>query len=136
MSVKCPACGFDSPDEAKWCDFCKEPFRKKTTDAAPAEEPAPPAPAAQPKRPSLKYYQPVPAKQPPAASPAPAPSVPAIELKDDEKVPAVPPWFRYAAWAFLGVWVVAGMILAGIFYGRYKVSQEAPAAPALRFSPP
>lgn len=27
MSLKCPACGFDSPDAALYCDFCKEPFR-------------------------------------------------------------------------------------------------------------
>ncbi len=26
--IRCPACGFESPDTAQWCDFCKEPFRK------------------------------------------------------------------------------------------------------------
>ena len=29
MSLRCPACGFESSAEAKWCDFCKEPFQKK-----------------------------------------------------------------------------------------------------------
>jgi hypothetical protein len=29
MSVKCPSCGFDSPEGALFCDFCKEPFAKK-----------------------------------------------------------------------------------------------------------
>ncbi|MBI4346381.1 MAG: hypothetical protein HY553_05975 [Elusimicrobia bacterium] len=32
--MKCPACGFENPDEAGWCDFCKEPFRR--AKAAPA----------------------------------------------------------------------------------------------------
>jgi putative endonuclease len=27
--LKCPKCGFDSPDERSWCDLCGEPFRKE-----------------------------------------------------------------------------------------------------------
>lgn len=29
MSIRCPACGFESPDNSKWCDFCKESFVRK-----------------------------------------------------------------------------------------------------------
>ena len=51
MSLKCPSCGFDSPEGAKWCDFCKEPFRRK--------EAPPPAPAAAPAPgPKLTYKVP------------------------------------------------------------------------------
>ena len=31
--MKCPACGFETPDTQAWCDFCKEPFRKKQDPA-------------------------------------------------------------------------------------------------------
>jgi hypothetical protein len=40
---KCPACAFDSPEGAAWCDFCKEPFLKK---AKPAPAPAKAEPSA------------------------------------------------------------------------------------------
>src|SRR5258705_162095 len=33
MSLKCPACGFDSPEGAAFCDMCKEPFKKKGSAA-------------------------------------------------------------------------------------------------------
>jgi hypothetical protein len=29
VNVRCPACGFASAPGAKWCEFCKEPFREK-----------------------------------------------------------------------------------------------------------
>ncbi|MEK7859687.1 MAG: hypothetical protein AAB320_11170 [Elusimicrobiota bacterium] len=33
--MKCPACGFDSPDDAPWCDLCKEPLRKQADKKPP-----------------------------------------------------------------------------------------------------
>src|SRR5262245_21735922 len=55
MAVKCPACGFDSPDAAQWCDFCKEPFAKKAAkQAAPAPSPAPPPASLAPAPPPVR----------------------------------------------------------------------------------
>ena len=31
--MKCPACGFDTPVEQGYCDFCKEPFPKEKPKA-------------------------------------------------------------------------------------------------------
>ncbi|MFH2204099.1 MAG: hypothetical protein ABIJ96_13345 [Elusimicrobiota bacterium] len=43
--MKCPACGFETPDAQHWCDFCKEPFRKKEEPrAVPAQPPVKIAP--------------------------------------------------------------------------------------------
>lgn len=37
VSVKCPTCRFESPDGAEWCEFCKEPFRRKGTPTKPPD---------------------------------------------------------------------------------------------------
>lgn len=29
--MKCPACGFETPIEQGYCDFCKEPFKKEAS---------------------------------------------------------------------------------------------------------
>src|SRR5882672_10910137 len=102
--IHCMACGFESQDTANWCEFCKEPFRKK---------PAPPK-AAPPKA-SLPPNAPLTYKgagaPPPGMHPLPGPKgkkdpdearVKALmaalpDLKpspDEEKIPALPPWFK------------------------------------------
>lgn len=122
MSVRCPACGFDSPDEARWCDFCKEPFRKKEAPAAAAPPPAAAAPR--------------PLAPEPEPRPAPEPSQPvdprveqlAKQLSvtgDGLKLPALPPYFKYLAWAFFGAWFFTGAVLGGIMLARYHERQAA-----------
>ena len=92
--AECPACGFDSPDGAICCDFCKEPFRRGR-------------PAAPPK----------PAEGPGAGSGIP----PEFRgLDTGGSVPPVPPWLRYAAWAVLAVCLVAIMAFAGTCLARQK----------------
>lgn len=108
--MKCPACGFESADDAAWCDFCKEPFRKK-----PAEPSAAP---------------------PPPAAPAPSGPPPAGHIPDEfahldpgERVPVLPPSVRYAAWAFLAIWFIFGMMVMGYWLGRKKAADEPAPAP-------
>jgi hypothetical protein len=44
MGIKCRACGMESPDDARWCDFCKEPFVRPSPaprGTSPKEAPPP-----------------------------------------------------------------------------------------------
>ena len=101
--MKCPACGFDSPDDAAWCDFCKEPFRK-----------GPPPPRL----------------SPPATPPVPegkrngAPPAEFAHLDPGERIPTMPPWVRLAAWAFVGFWFVWGMVLLGFYLGKQRLAGD------------
>jgi hypothetical protein len=94
MSVKCPACGFESPDSAEWCDFCKEPLKKKK-GAALIDE--------------LK-------KLPPEKVLERLPQELRKDLSREEKLPAWSPWFRPMAYAFLllmvGLLVAAAILTA------------------------
>ena len=122
MGRKCPACGFESPADAAFCDFCKEPFRRKE------------APTARPS-PQVKYH----------ISPTATPGGRRLRDSDDlpkeaqarldaafasgdveNKVPTLPHWFRYLAWAFLGVWFVTGMILGGAMVARHMAGPTPP----------
>lgn len=128
MSIKCPSCGFDSPDAATWCEFCKEPFRSKTPKAKLTyKTPPAPAPAAAAPGPAQKPAEPAPAVPKEILDRVPEELAAAAE--QEEKLPVLPPWFRYLAWGFLGVWFVAGMILAGILLGRRSVNRLEPPAP-------
>jgi hypothetical protein len=97
MSRKCPACGFDSPDAAAFCDFCKEPFVKKPKPADPlaglTKEQAEKLPAAD----LLK-------KDLPPREPAPA-------------------WLRPAAWTFLAVMLLAAGVALFKLYARYQAAR-------------
>ncbi len=130
MAVKCGACGFESADDARWCDFCKEPFRKKASaSAAPAVAAAPP----------------------PQPAPRPLSATSRIEPSDDAKpvdpkvlqlvkqlsatgdgltLPKTPGYMKYLAWAFLASWLLTGCILAGVLLARYKDRQSATDTPA------
>jgi len=96
--VKCPACGFESPDPAQWCDFCKEPLRRERRAA-----PAPDQKAGEPKK-----------------------GIPAefLALDTGGTIAHAPSWLRYAAWSVLAAWFVVVMALLGAYLAR----QSAPAS--------
>ncbi|MCX5797372.1 MAG: hypothetical protein NTY77_17915 [Elusimicrobia bacterium] len=103
--VKCPACGFDSPDSARWCDLCKEPFRKARPEAAPAAK-----------------------ADPEGARKAPEPGmgIPPefLTLDTGGKVPAAPRWFRYAAWCSLVAWLIVVMVLMKVYMARHRAQLQ------------
>ena len=107
--VRCPACGFESPDAARWCDFCKEPFLKK-----PAPPPTPGTPPAAP----------APDKEVLAkAAEDPALARQLLRL-DQEQIPAAPGWLRWAAWSLLGAVVIIAMVLAGVFLAKQSAWED------------
>ena len=87
--MKCPACGFDSPEGAQWCDFCKEPFFKK-------------APKPTPARPT---------------SGGVIPSEFAA-LDAGERIPIIPKWVRLVSWGFLALWALVGLIVFGFYIAK------------------
>jgi hypothetical protein len=111
--VKCPACGFDSPDSAQWCDLCKEPFRKPRAAAGPAAKPDP---------------------EGARKAPEPAAAIPPefLALDTGGKVPSAPRWFRYAAWGSLVVWLIVLMTLMGAYLAkqRSQMQEQAPGQPS------
>jgi len=109
--VKCPACGFETPDEQAWCDFCKEPLRKRRPAAAPAAaapqgESVPPAKTVPVPDEVWKKLMSVRAEGTPAS--APSGGIPAefAGLDTGGALPAVPPAVRKGAWVFLGICVL------------------------------
>lgn len=121
MSVKCKACGFDSADGADWCEMCKEPFHKKV--------PAKPAPAA------AKPAAPEPADLQTAAEVAALKKLSPeellkrlpMELERDrgETVPAVPSWFRTAAYLFALVLGILTLVLIMVTLQRARQADPA-----------
>ena len=120
MPVRCPKCTFESPDDAAWCDFCKEPFRKVSKKEEPAAQPvpAPPAPVA------MKTVEaPVP-EDAAATLEALRKADAVLKSGDVEKLPTLPPWFRGLAWLFLGVWLMTGIMLAGMMFARRREARQ------------
>jgi uncharacterized Zn finger protein (UPF0148 family) len=110
MSVKCPACGFDSPDGALFCDMCKEPFKKKGA-AAVVDELKKLTPEERLKRVADEL---------------------AKDKEREEQLPYLPPNFRYIAWGFLGLMVLSGLIGAAMLFARYndnKRGEDLPQTP-------
>ena len=101
--IKCPACGFDSPEGAEWCDFCKEPFRKKVR----RPPPQPPAPVPQ-------------AAVPPEARLEGNGSLPPdfAGFDSGERIPVPPRWVRAAAWGFLALWALLALLVFGFYLGK------------------
>lgn len=94
MGLRCPACGFESPDGAQWCDFCKEPFR--------AQEAAPPA-----------GTRPPPDKEAGTALPLDPREIEKALAQDwARKTPSAPKGLRLAAIVFLLAWILAGTTAA------------------------
>lgn len=83
--MRCPACGSENEDGRQWCDFCKEPFNKKVVPKT--------SEAAAPKQPS---------------------SIPAefAGLDSGERIPAVPPKLRLAAWVFFALAMLGVLALS------------------------
>lgn len=121
-AVKCPACGFETPEEQGHCDFCKEPFRKKPVPA--------PRPKPQPKVvvPPEVYAKLAEARGAAARGPAPAAGIPAEFAHLDPGERIVPPshLIRTVAWGFLGFIVLAGA--AALFWavGRTATMKRPP----------
>ncbi len=115
--MKCPSCGFDSPDDAPYCDLCKEPFRRPARRAPAPAAPAVPAPAAG-------------ARELPPAVAAQLDEQLALAQGQD-KLPAAPPWLKTFAWVFLGIWLATGLVVAGMLLSRRPPPDEGP-APAQR----
>ena len=111
--VRCPACGFDSPDSAQWCDFCKEPFRQARPPAANPEG----------VRKALEPGQGIPPEF--------------LALDTGGKVPAAPRWLRYAAWSTLAAWLIVIMALMAAFMAKQRSSRTAqqPDQPSGRSAP-
>lgn len=101
----------EAPDGAVYCDFCKEPFAKKTPSPA-AKAPA--APAADPLAglPKEKVLE-LPVDQ--------------LLKKDAPAGPEVPTWLRPLAYGFLALMLVAGLVALFLLQQRYLERQ--PVAP-------
>lgn len=104
--MKCPACGFETPDGQAWCDFCKHPFRAKPEKDPPSEKkPALLSPDVLLKLDQVKSETSGQVKEgiPPEFA----------HLDSGEKIPEVPPIARYLAWGILAVvvlWAIVGMV--------------------------
>lgn len=102
--VKCPACAMETPDDQGYCDFCKEPFRKKAP-AEPAPKPAQPVVPVPPEVMEKVLAH----KNAPGPSGSPyAPEIPPefAELGDGERIAGLPPVAKQLAWGFLAIIVV------------------------------
>ncbi|MFH1724694.1 MAG: hypothetical protein ABII00_08735 [Elusimicrobiota bacterium] len=135
--MKCPACGFETPDAQGWCDFCKEPFRKKAAERAgdrtPAIREAPDvrdaeAVIAVPDPVELKKTVPVPQhvlemlkrQRAEATIPEKVEIPPEFaDLDPGGRVPQAPPLARKLAWVFLGICVL-WIFVATIWMVRNK----------------
>lgn len=125
--MKCPACGMETPEEPGYCDFCKEPFRRK---------PPPPGPKA-PEKVSLPpevMAKLLDAKRvPPPAPVGTGPDLPPefVQLAAAERMPVVPPWARYLAWAFM-----AGILTLSAVGFVYVLTRPRPKTPSDGETPP
>lgn len=128
--MRCPACKMETAEELGYCDFCKEPFRRK--------EPPPPAPEKVAVPPELMAKLLEAKRAAPEAPADPGPELPPefAALAAAERMPPVPPWARYAAWAFL-----AGILTFSAVGFVYVMTRPRPTpprgeAPRARPSPP
>lgn len=119
--MKCPACGFETPDAQGWCDFCKEPF-KRPAKAEPAPPPPPPAP---PK-------EPAPAKE--AKPPMSDEEIFALLRKDTASERPAPSPFntRYLAWGFFGLVVFWMVVMSFFLVQKGRRMQEGGVSPHTR----
>ncbi len=112
----------ETPDSQDWCDFCKEPFRKKKSAAAKAETPpaeASPKPA--PKKKNVVVTPELLAKlqfhrtQPQRAE-APKGGLPPefAHLDSGERIQRLSPSVRKMAWVFLAIvfiWILVFTVI-------------------------
>ncbi|HVE12795.1 MAG TPA: hypothetical protein VNI01_05335 [Elusimicrobiota bacterium] len=123
--MKCPACGFETPEDQGWCDFCKEPFRKKS--AEPAPPPPPPSKTVQITPELLERLQEakhaVSAREPTSIPPEFA------QLDSGERIGGASEMTRTAAWLFLAMILVWAVILGVVAVRRMHANEPLPAAP-------
>lgn len=112
--MKCPACKMETPEELGYCDFCKEPFRRK----APEPEPKPKETVAVPPEVMAKVLEAKTQASAKAAGPIP-PEFAALDA--GERIPQFPPHVRKLAWAFLALVVFAGSL--GLVYMLARARQ-------------
>ncbi|MBI3299195.1 MAG: hypothetical protein HYZ75_13585 [Elusimicrobia bacterium] len=123
-AVKCPACGMESPEELGYCDFCKEPFRKKKPEPAPPPSKQPAVPV--PPEVFAKLMQAKAAAEPKAAGEEAGIPAEFAHLDAGERIEGIPPGLRAAAWAFLAFVMLAGLGLAGTLISKGKRAKPAP----------
>jgi hypothetical protein len=124
--MKCPACGFETPDTQNWCDFCKEPFKRPAPAAAP--EPAQKTPALDAVRLSEEALRKV---------ITPEKALDLLKQSAGERIPVVPQNIRILAWAFFALVMVAFAVTALVMVrkaqrgalGPNLPGAEAPAVP-------
>lgn len=114
--MKCPACKMETPEEPGYCDFCKEPFRRK----APEPEPKPRETVAVPAEVMAKVLEAK--KQAAVESAGPIPPEFAA-LDPGERIPQVPSQVRQLAWAFLALVLLAGSLGLVYVLGRAQKGQ-------------
>ncbi|MDE2291911.1 MAG: hypothetical protein KGL53_07500 [Elusimicrobia bacterium] len=127
-AVKCPACGMETPEEPGYCDFCKEPFKKKASAAPPA--PSAGSPTAQK---TVDVPPEVFAKLLAAGKPRPPEergpvSIPPefAHLDAGERIEPAPPVVKTLAWAFVAVIILWSAV--GLFYLAHRASSIGKAA--------
>jgi hypothetical protein len=96
--MKCPACGFETPDSQNWCDFCKEPFKKLPPEEPPVKK------------------SPEPAQLTDDALKRALTSEKALDLlkltAENERIPVVPQNIRILAWAFFALCILGFVVMA------------------------
>ncbi len=113
--MKCPACGFETPEAHGYCDFCKEPFRKKPE---PAKAPKPQPKVEVPPAVMAKLLE-VSAETGKHAGPPAAIPLEFAHLDAGEKIAGPSALLRAAAWMFL-----SGVLAAGTAAGLYAVHKR------------
>lgn len=93
----------ESPPDAGWCDFCKEPFRDRK-----------PEPAALPSS-GEKLSEEELLKRLPAEY---------LRGSDGERLPTVPRWAKNASWAFLAAMVVLAVAATLTFVSRARTQSQ------------
>jgi hypothetical protein len=116
--MKCPACKMETAEELGYCDFCKEPFRRK--------DPPPKAPEKVAVPPELMAKLLEAKRAAPERAAGAGPELPPefAELAAAERMPAVPPWARYSAWAFLAA--VLTLSAVGFVYVMTRPRPKSP----------
>ncbi|MBI5202614.1 MAG: hypothetical protein HY925_13570 [Elusimicrobia bacterium] len=108
----------ESAAEAAWCDFCKEPFKKVLKDSPESSIPGAPPPA------------------PVKLNGKPLSNINLRGLDPGERIPVLPPWARYAAWAFLAMWAIGGALLLGYYAAAERKAVESSPLPEPSLRPP
>ena len=118
--MKCPACKMETPEELGYCDFCKEPFRRKAPEPAPKVQET----VAVPLEVMAKLLEAKNQSAAEAAGPIP-PEFAALDA--GERIPEFPPHVRKLAWAFLALVVFAGSLALVYTFARARpVPSRAP----------